>query len=152
MHQFHVCVRLFIFFSPVAIYVCCCCYCFQCIVVGIACIVRICVCICVFMLVLLLQVRRHCTVGSCWLVASNKVYDVSEFVYQHPAGAKAILQQAGGRRDCVEDIHFHSKAAQRLWKGYIIATLRPCPGPQGGGYDKGRNSCSHAHSDTCVIA
>lgn len=73
----------------------------------------------------LCQVRRHNTLGSCWLVANGCVFDVTEFLPEHFAGIKPILKHAGGR-DCTEDFLFHSKKAQALWNKYKIGRLRTC--------------------------
>ena len=57
----------------------------------------------------------------CWLAANGKVYDVTSFIDQHPAGATAIMRHAG--QDCSEDFDFHGPAAQKLWKQYFIGRV-----------------------------
>ena len=42
----------------------------------------------------LLEVARHSSEGSCWLVLHGKVYDVTKFVPFHPGGS-AILEGCG---------------------------------------------------------
>ena len=78
------------------------------------------------------QVRRHCTEASCWLVASNVVYDATAFVAggNHPGGTRSILRKAGrmGAEDCTTDFGFHSKAARKLWKRLVIGRLVKCGG------------------------
>ncbi|CAL1696102.1 unnamed protein product [Somion occarium] len=41
------------------------------------------------------EVSEHNTDKSCWVVIKNKVYDVTEFLPEHPGGAKIILKYAG---------------------------------------------------------
>lgn len=41
------------------------------------------------------KVQEHNTAQSCWVVIENKVYDVTEFLPEHPGGAKIILKYAG---------------------------------------------------------
>jgi L-lactate dehydrogenase (cytochrome) len=41
------------------------------------------------------EVAKHNTRDDCWVIISGQVYDVTEFLDQHPGGAKVILQQAG---------------------------------------------------------
>ncbi|RPD81856.1 hypothetical protein L226DRAFT_528087 [Lentinus tigrinus ALCF2SS1-7] len=41
------------------------------------------------------EVSKHNSPSSCWVIISNKVYDVTEFLSAHPGGAKIILKYAG---------------------------------------------------------
>ncbi|KAI0762848.1 FMN-dependent dehydrogenase-domain-containing protein [Fomes fomentarius] len=41
------------------------------------------------------EVSKHNSSSSCWVIISNKVYDVTEFLPEHPGGAKIILKYAG---------------------------------------------------------
>ncbi|EDR15041.1 uncharacterized protein LACBIDRAFT_300783 [Laccaria bicolor S238N-H82] len=41
------------------------------------------------------QVAKHNTQDSCWVIIENNVYDVTEFLSEHPGGAKIILKYAG---------------------------------------------------------
>lgn len=60
------------------------------------------------------EVQQHVTADDCWLIAHGKVYDVTSFIDQHPAGARAILRHAG--TDATVDFDFHSNNARKLWK------------------------------------
>lgn len=67
------------------------------------------------------EVAEHCTAESCWLIAHGKVYDVTNWLDKHPAGAKAILSHAG--TDSTEDFEFHSRSAKSLWESFYIGRL-----------------------------
>lgn len=41
------------------------------------------------------EVAKHNTRESCWIIVHGKVYDVTEFLPEHPGGAKIILKYAG---------------------------------------------------------
>ncbi|KAF4605342.1 Cytochrome b5 domain-containing protein 1 [Pleurotus pulmonarius] len=41
------------------------------------------------------QVAQHNTSSSCWVIIHNKVYDVTDFLRDHPGGAQIILKYAG---------------------------------------------------------
>ncbi|PFH54603.1 hypothetical protein AMATHDRAFT_52242 [Amanita thiersii Skay4041] len=41
------------------------------------------------------QVAEHNKPTSCWVIIHNRVYDVTEFLSEHPGGAKIILKYAG---------------------------------------------------------
>ena len=91
------------------------------------------------------QIRRHCTKESAWLVAGDIVYDATKFIDIHPGGRDSILRRAGGRMDCTEDVMFHSKRAQKLWKACRIGKVRPCPGSE-------RNIDETLQDDQCIIS
>lgn len=41
------------------------------------------------------EVRKHNTKKDCWVIIHGKVYDVSDFVDEHPGGAAIIVKYAG---------------------------------------------------------
>ncbi|KAF8078484.1 FMN-dependent dehydrogenase-domain-containing protein [Lyophyllum atratum] len=41
------------------------------------------------------QVEKHSTAESCWVIIKNNVYDVTEFLNEHPGGSSIILKYAG---------------------------------------------------------
>ncbi|KAJ7727840.1 FMN-dependent dehydrogenase-domain-containing protein [Mycena maculata] len=41
------------------------------------------------------QVSQHSSPASCWVILKNNVYDVTDFLQEHPGGAKIILKYAG---------------------------------------------------------
>ncbi|KDR75645.1 hypothetical protein GALMADRAFT_248239 [Galerina marginata CBS 339.88] len=41
------------------------------------------------------EVATHNTRESCWIIVHGKVYDVTEFLDEHPGGSKIILKYAG---------------------------------------------------------
>ena len=54
------------------------------------------------------EVKRHNTIEDCWLIAHNKVYDVTKYMDKHPGGKEAILKYAG--KDATEAFYqIHEK-------------------------------------------
>ncbi|XP_076322461.1 cytochrome b5-like [Tachypleus tridentatus] len=43
----------------------------------------------------LADVSQHCSLNDCWLIICDKVYDVTDFMRQHPGGEEIILEYAG---------------------------------------------------------
>ncbi|KAG6911859.1 hypothetical protein DXG01_000106 [Tephrocybe rancida] len=43
----------------------------------------------------LAQVAEHKSADSCWVIIKNHVYDVTEFLNEHPGGSSIILKYAG---------------------------------------------------------
>ncbi|KAJ7099534.1 glyoxylate dehydrogenase [Mycena belliarum] len=40
-------------------------------------------------------VAQHASRESCWIIVHNKVYDITDFLDEHPGGSKIILRYAG---------------------------------------------------------
>ncbi|KAI0090708.1 glyoxylate dehydrogenase [Irpex rosettiformis] len=52
------------------------------------------------------QVAEHANRDSCWIIVHGKVYDVTEFLDEHPGGARIILKYAGkDATEAYEPIH-----------------------------------------------
>ncbi|THH02863.1 hypothetical protein EW026_g75 [Hermanssonia centrifuga] len=52
------------------------------------------------------QVAEHNSPKSCWVIIKNKVYDVTDFLPDHPGGSKIILKYAGtDATEAYEPIH-----------------------------------------------
>jgi nitrate reductase (NAD(P)H) len=73
------------------------------------------------------EISKHNTIESCWLVANQRVYDVTSFIKFHP-GINCILKHAS--KESTIDFNFHSKSAQNYWKHYQI------------GFVEGYSSCT----------
>lgn len=66
------------------------------------------------------EVREHSTDKDCWVVVKDKVYDVTDYLSEHPGG-KQILASAAGT-DCTdefEDSHFSEEPLLELKRLYI---------------------------------
>lgn len=69
------------------------------------------------------EISKHCKSSDCWIVAHNKVYNVTDFIENHPAGIGTIVKKAG--TDCTIDFDFHSKKTQKkIWDKYIIGKVK----------------------------
>ena len=54
------------------------------------------------------ECKKHITERSCWLIIHGKVYDVTDFLEEHPGGYDIVVASAGGRA------HARAGAATRL--------------------------------------
>ena len=43
----------------------------------------------------LAEVSQHNNETSCWTVIDGKIYDITSYIYSHPAGVNKILQGCG---------------------------------------------------------
>jgi cytochrome b involved in lipid metabolism len=66
------------------------------------------------------EIARHNAESSAWIVAGEEIYDVTEYMHQHPAGKEPILRRAGGAIDCTQDLMFHSKRGRIMWKEHCL--------------------------------
>ncbi|KAJ3045994.1 fatty acid alpha-hydroxylase [Rhizophlyctis rosea] len=74
------------------------------------------------------EVALHNTAKSLWISVEGKVYDVSEFMFDHPGGEEFLLQHAGEDvTDVMKDEldHLHSEVAYELLAQYHIGDLVP---------------------------
>uniref|UniRef100_A0A0G4I673 Fatty acid 2-hydroxylase n=1 Tax=Chromera velia CCMP2878 TaxID=1169474 RepID=A0A0G4I673_9ALVE len=71
------------------------------------------------------EVAQHTTPESAWVVWKGKVYDVTDFLPDHPGGDEIVLQFCG--KDVTEvmksDEHVHSQGAYDLMEDYLIGAL-----------------------------
>lgn len=72
------------------------------------------------------QVRRHNHANSAWITVGDTIYDATPYIKSHPGGIVAILKKSGGAVDCMDDLRFHSKRAQKEWKKFKVGTLVSC--------------------------
>ncbi|KAF5228139.1 hypothetical protein FANTH_14586 [Fusarium anthophilum] len=60
------------------------------------------------------EIKRHNSKGDLWLTIHGNVYDVSDFMTEHPGGEDALLSQAElDATDAFEDVG-HSRDARAL--------------------------------------
>lgn len=67
------------------------------------------------------EIKKHNLEEDCWIICNRKIYDVTDFIKNHPAGKNAILKKAG--TDITNDMNFHSPYAKKLLKQYFIGYL-----------------------------
>ncbi|KAF7167542.1 hypothetical protein CNMCM6106_003051 [Aspergillus hiratsukae] len=72
------------------------------------------------------EVAKHNTPDSCWVILYGKVYDVTNFLSEHPGGAKIILKLAG--KDATEEydpIHPPGILEENLKPEALLGTVNP---------------------------
>lgn len=71
----------------------------------------------------LADVKKHNDSKSSWIVIHNNVYDVTEFLNEHPGGEEVLLEQAGrDGSEAFEDVG-HSSDARELMQKYKIGEI-----------------------------
>ncbi|KAF8559210.1 hypothetical protein OG21DRAFT_1594664 [Imleria badia] len=58
----------------------------------------------------LAQIAQHNTTTSCWVIIRNKVYDVTDFLFDHPGGPHVIME-FGGRDATAAYVPIHPSDA-----------------------------------------
>jgi|APSaa5957512493_1039668.scaffolds.fasta_scaffold245077_1 cytochrome b involved in lipid metabolism len=70
------------------------------------------------------EIIKHNTEESCWLVAHNKVYDVTKFLKIHPPERDVIMRHiTNNSQEVSESYDFHRSNTQKLWKKYLIGDV-----------------------------
>lgn len=72
------------------------------------------------------DVQEHATSKSCWVTRCGKVYDVTQFLPDHPGGDDLILKYAGkdvGEIMKDETEHDHSDSAYNMLDEFLIGRL-----------------------------
>jgi len=74
------------------------------------------------------EVAQHATSSDCWIVVNGRVYDVTRYLSQHPAGARTITPWCGKEStvayETEDGVGTHSSRADRLLESYAIGELR----------------------------
>ncbi|CAA7404184.1 unnamed protein product [Spirodela intermedia] len=75
------------------------------------------------------ETAQHDTREDCWIIVDGKVYDVTEYLDDHPGGDDIIVSVAG--KDATEEFEDagHSKTARELMKSFCVGEVDPSPPP-----------------------
>lgn len=69
------------------------------------------------------ELKQHMSRESLWFTIHDKVYDVTEFMDEHPGGEEVLLEQAGKDASEIFDDVSHSADAKELMKNYLVGDL-----------------------------
>jgi cytochrome b involved in lipid metabolism len=67
------------------------------------------------------EFKSHCTEKSLWVCMGKNVYDITEYIYDHPGGQKCLLANAA--MDITFHAGFHSSRMRELLKPFFIGEL-----------------------------
>eukprot|EP00405_Crypthecodinium_cohnii_P020884 CAMPEP_0206466848 /NCGR_PEP_ID=MMETSP0324_2-20121206/28700_1 /ASSEMBLY_ACC=CAM_ASM_000836 /TAXON_ID=2866 /ORGANISM="Crypthecodinium cohnii, Strain Seligo" /LENGTH=494 /DNA_ID=CAMNT_0053940037 /DNA_START=64 /DNA_END=1548 /DNA_ORIENTATION=+ len=83
------------------------------------------------------EVAKHNTLNDCWIIVNNRVYDVTNFLLEHPAGRGIIMLHAG--KDCTKeflDVHkeeYIPSFAPKAFVGIVAGSNAGGPPPRAAG-------------------
>ncbi|CAF2585606.1 unnamed protein product [Rotaria sp. Silwood2] len=69
------------------------------------------------------DVSAHCTETDCWMVIRDRVYDLTDFMREHPAGSDIMLEYAGTDATMAFSDKPHSLDAWVILEKYLIGEL-----------------------------
>lgn len=70
------------------------------------------------------EVKKHTTEEDCWIVISGKVYNVTEFLPDHPGGKKAILLYAGKDATAEFEMLHRPEVINKYGKQFLVGALQ----------------------------
>lgn len=74
------------------------------------------------------DVSGHSSRRDCWLIINNKVYNVTDFINQHPGGAANIIQVCGQDATTAFETQDgrggHSSRANAMLADYLIGSVQ----------------------------
>jgi cytochrome b involved in lipid metabolism/uncharacterized membrane protein len=69
------------------------------------------------------EIARHRTTSNCWSSLEGKVYDLTQWVSQHPGGREGIVEMCGTDGGEFLEQHARDKAAREVLAGFQIGVL-----------------------------
>jgi nitrate reductase (NAD(P)H) len=64
------------------------------------------------------EINKHNTADDCWLIAGDKVYNVTQFLKLHPQHTERIMKYIG--EDVKKHYDFHTQKQHEQWSKYFI--------------------------------
>ena len=78
-------------------------------------------------LISMAEVAKHSTADDCWMIVSNKVYNVTNYINMHPAGPDTIIPYCGKDATVPFDTKggkgSHSNRAQNILDKYYVGNV-----------------------------
>ncbi|XP_055349484.1 cytochrome b5-like [Paramacrobiotus metropolitanus] len=71
------------------------------------------------------EVSKHFSYDSCWIIVWNRIYNVTDYLQQHPGGMEIILEFAGSDATSAFIDKGHSRVAVEILEDYYIGELTP---------------------------
>ena len=70
------------------------------------------------------EVSSHKTTKDCWIIINDSIYDVTQFMNEHPGGKKVILRVGG--KDATEQFNqlHQSNVLTKVAEKYKIGNLK----------------------------
>ncbi len=69
------------------------------------------------------EVAGHGSVDSCWMIIDGNVYDVTEYIPDHPAGENSILAGCGKDASDMFSSAGHSPTAREILGSYLLGAV-----------------------------
>ncbi|KAI3900910.1 hypothetical protein MKW98_026477 [Papaver atlanticum] len=98
------------------------------------------------------EVTLHSSKSDCWLTIHGKVYDVTNFLEEHPGGEDVLLESAakGDATNDFEDVG-HSSTATSMLSSYLIGTLDRSSSKKGDVGQQSSNGVKNVAAKTATL-
>ncbi|XP_022914316.1 cytochrome b5-like [Onthophagus taurus] len=69
------------------------------------------------------EVASHDDIDDCWVIIYDRVYDLTDFIMEHPGGWEVLIENAGKDATIAFRGTGHSKSAVEMLEKYYIGDL-----------------------------
>ncbi|KAJ5385381.1 Cytochrome b5 [Penicillium concentricum] len=70
------------------------------------------------------DVAAHNTKGDIWMIIHGQVFDLTEYLQDHPGGADALIEVAGTDATAAYEDVGHSEDAREIMQPFLVGTLK----------------------------
>ncbi|KAJ5930793.1 hypothetical protein N7466_006286 [Penicillium verhagenii] len=70
------------------------------------------------------EVATHNTKGDTWIVIHGQVFDITEYLQDHPGGAEVLVDTAGTDATAAYEDVGHSEDAREIMQPYLVGVLK----------------------------
>jgi cytochrome b involved in lipid metabolism len=71
------------------------------------------------------EVSYHDNLDDCWVVIYDRIYDITNFIYEHPGGDDVMMEYAGRDATLAFRSVGHSKMAEMALEPFLVGALPP---------------------------
>ncbi|XP_063710728.1 cytochrome b5-like [Symsagittifera roscoffensis] len=78
------------------------------------------------------ELAQHNSIDDLWVAVEDKVYNLTQFQFEHPGGSDILVEVAG--KDATEEFEDagHSEDAREMMESYLVGKLEDSAKPKSG--------------------
>lgn len=80
------------------------------------------------------EILKRESVEETWIICNKAVFDVTEYMADHPGGMRCLAKRCKNLQDTQDDYNFHSSGAKKQWSRLKVGELVSCDGEEQDAY------------------